>query len=136
MNQPYESCSHLMSEKASKGRFLKAEKERKRREKSNGCILSFYNGYFGRKKLSDAKGPSGDDVFKNRARYVNNWRVCQTPVYHTHILEKPDLPGTNLFGGIRLSPQANFPMQMSESTASLSLAERWTITEIRRQMLC
>ena len=44
-----------MSEKASKGRFLKAEKERKRREKSNGCTLSFYNGYFGRKKLSDAK---------------------------------------------------------------------------------
>ena len=91
---------------------------------------------YGRKKLSDAKGPSGDDVFKNRARYIKNWRVCQTLVYHTHILEKPDLPGTNLFGGIRLSPQANFPMQMSESTASLLLAERWTITEIRRQMLC
>ena len=23
------------------------EKERRRREKSNGCTLSFYNGYFG-----------------------------------------------------------------------------------------
>ena len=59
---------------------------------------------FGRKKLSDAKGPSGDNVFKNRAR------DCQTPVYHTQILEKLDLPGTNLFEGIRLSPQTSkFP---------------------------
>ena len=56
---------------------------------------------FGRKKLSDAKGPSGDNVFKNRAR------DCQTPVYHTQILEKLDLPGTNLFEGIRLSPQTS-----------------------------
>ena len=32
-----------------------------------------------------------------------------------------------LFGGIRLSPQTS---KTSESTASLSLAERWTITEI------
>ena len=62
---------------------------------------------FGRKKLWDAKGPSGDNFFKNRARYINNWRVCQTSVYYTHILEKPDLPGTNLFGGIRLSAQTN-----------------------------
>ena len=26
------------------------EKETRRRERSNGCTLSFYNGYFGRKK--------------------------------------------------------------------------------------
>ena len=34
------------------------EKERRRRQKSDGCALSFYNGYF------------GDNVFKNPARYV------------------------------------------------------------------
>ena len=63
-NQPNEICSHL-SEKMSKGRFLKPEngskitvtkekerrkrksdrgdQERRRRKKSNGCTLSFYN---------------------------------------------------------------------------------------------
>ena len=50
------------------------EKERRRRKKSNGCTLSFYNSYFGdsfgRKKLLDAKGPFGDNVFKNPARYM------------------------------------------------------------------
>ena len=100
-----------MSEKASKGRFLKAEKERRRREKVMVALLVFIIAtleiVFGRKKLSDAKGPSGDNVFKNRARYINSWRDCQTPVYHTQILEKPDLPGTNLFGGRRLSPQTS-----------------------------
>ena len=64
-NQPNEICSHL-SEKPSKGRFFKPdelqyhtnegkgrrkrkseEEEKRRREKSNGCTLSFYNGYFG-----------------------------------------------------------------------------------------
>ena len=77
-NQPNEICSHL-SEKASKGRFLKPEKlqnhsnegkgkeekkseekERRGRKKSNGCTLSFYHSYFGDsfwpKKLLDAKG--------------------------------------------------------------------------------
>ena len=64
-NQPNEICSHL-SEKASKGRFFGLDKlqnhpneekrkekkkdgeeeERRRRKKSNGCTLSFYNGYF------------------------------------------------------------------------------------------
>ena len=64
-NQPYTICSHF-SEKASKGTFLKPEKlqnhsnkgkekEKKKeqgegkeeKKKSNGCTLSFYNGYFG-----------------------------------------------------------------------------------------
>ena len=64
-NQPNEICSHL-SEKASKGRFLKPEKlqnhsnegkgkEKKKergegkeeKKKSNGYTLSFYNSYFG-----------------------------------------------------------------------------------------
>ena len=64
-NQPYAICSHF-SEKASKGTFLKPEKlqnhsnkgkekEKKKeqgegkeeKKKSNGCTLSFYNGYFG-----------------------------------------------------------------------------------------
>ena len=66
-NQPHEICSHL-SEKASKRagflgprsskitltkekerRKRKSEKEeRKRREKSNGCTLSFHNGFIWR----------------------------------------------------------------------------------------
>ena len=58
-NQPNEICSHL-SEKASKNRFRKPEKlqnhrnkgkrkekekERGEEKKSNGCTLSFHNGY-------------------------------------------------------------------------------------------
>ena len=50
------------------------EKKRNRREKSNGCTLSFIIAtleiVFGRKKLLDAKGPFGDNVFKNPARYI------------------------------------------------------------------
>ena len=50
------------------------EKKRKRREKSNGCTLSFIIAtleiVFGRKKLLDAKGSFGDNVFKNPARYI------------------------------------------------------------------
>ena len=45
------------------------EKERRRREKSNSYTLSLYNSYF--RKLLDAKGPFGDNVFKNPARYVS-----------------------------------------------------------------
>ena len=74
-NQPNEVCSHL-SEKVSKGKFLKSEmlqnyrnegkgKEKKKqrgkgkeekRKKSNGCARSFYNSYSGdsfwRRKLN------------------------------------------------------------------------------------
>ena len=55
---------------------LTKEKERAKRkkarwrEKSNGCTLNFYNGYFGREKILDAKTPSGGNVVKNPARYV------------------------------------------------------------------
>ena len=71
-NQPNEICSHL-SEKASKGMFFKPEKlqnhsnegkgkekEKERGEgkeetkKRNGCTLSFYNSYFGDKKVHSA----------------------------------------------------------------------------------
>ena len=46
-----------------------------RREKSNGCTLSFSNGYFEgflteNKKLLKGKGPFGGNVFKNPARYT------------------------------------------------------------------
>ena len=68
----------ILSEKASKGRFFvrdqlqnhtnegkekdrrkrKSEEEgRRRREKSNGCALSFYNGYFGLFGRKKAVGP-------------------------------------------------------------------------------
>ena len=51
------------------------EEERRRREKSNGCTLSFSNGYFEdflteNKKLLKGKGPFGGNVFKNPARYT------------------------------------------------------------------
>ena len=46
----------------------------KRREKSNGCTLSFIMAaleiVFGRKKLLDAKGQFGNNVIKNPARYI------------------------------------------------------------------
>ena len=50
------------------------EKERRRREKSNRCTLGFIIAtleiVFGRKKLFDAKGPFGDNIIKNPARYT------------------------------------------------------------------
>ena len=58
-----------MATKAKERRKRKSEgKERRRRKKSKGCTPSFYNSYFGdliEKKLLDAKGPFGDNVFKN-----------------------------------------------------------------------
>ena len=46
----------------------------KRREKSNGCTLSFIMAtleiVFGRKKLLDAKDQFGNNVIKNPARYI------------------------------------------------------------------
>ena len=91
-NQPKKICSHL-NEKASNGRFVNLrsskitatkqkemrkrkseEKERWRREKSNGCTLSFYNDYFGDsfgpEKLLDGKGPFGGNVFKFPVTYI------------------------------------------------------------------
>jgi len=47
------------------------EKERSTRKKSNGCTLSFYDSYFGRKKLLDAKGSFGDNVFKTPAKITS-----------------------------------------------------------------
>ena len=55
---------------------------------------------------------------------INTWRVCQTRV-HSFTLS------LSLSQGIRVNPQTS---KTSESTASLSLAERWTIREIRRQL--
>ena len=50
------------------------EKEWRRREKSSGRTLSFYNNYFKDyfwpKKLFDAKGPFGNNVIKNPVRYT------------------------------------------------------------------
>ena len=83
-----------MSEKASKGTFLKPEKlqnhsnegkgKEKEEERGEGkeekkkkamvallvFIIATLEIVFGRKKLLDAKGPFGDDVFKNPARYI------------------------------------------------------------------
>ena len=78
-----------MSEKASKGRFLKPEKlqnhsnegkgkektkergegKEKKEKKSNGCTLitATLNIVLGRKKLLDGKGTFDDNVFKNPA---------------------------------------------------------------------
>ena len=66
----------------------------------------------------------------NQQTYINTWRVCQTRVDKSLI--RNNLPDTlflslDLFGGIILNPQTS---KTSESTASLSVAERWTITEI------
>ena len=48
------------------------EKERRTRtKKRNGCNLSFYDSYFGRKKLLDAKGSFGDNVFKTPAKITS-----------------------------------------------------------------
>ena len=64
------SKSTLTKEKERRKRKNK-EEERWRREKSNGCTLSFYNGYFGDVLLLDGKGLFSGNVFKNPARYIN-----------------------------------------------------------------
>ena len=72
--------------------------------------------------------------------YINiPWKVCQTLVRESLIGNNPGeqiaIHSHFLFGGIRLNPQTS---KTSESTATLSLAlaERWTITEIHRQLIC
>ena len=86
-NQCNEIC-RLWDDKASKGRFFLSptsskftvtkekerrkrkseEEERRRRGKSNGCTVSFYNSYFGERKMLDTKGPFSGNVFKNPTR--------------------------------------------------------------------
>ena len=67
--------------KSRRRRKRKGEKEIAKRgkvgdeEKSNGCTLSFYSGYFGdsflaEKTLFDGRGLFGGNFFKNPARYV------------------------------------------------------------------
>ena len=83
-----------MSEKASKGRFLKPEKlqnhsnegkgKEKKKERGEGkegkkkkamvallvFIIATLEIVLAEKKLLDAKGPFGENVFKNPARYM------------------------------------------------------------------
>ena len=84
-----------MSEKASKGMFLKPEKlqhhsnegkrtekkkgrgvgkeekrEREREKKTMVALLGFIMATLAEKKLLDAKGPFGGNVIKNPARYI------------------------------------------------------------------
>ena len=83
-----------MSEKASKGMFLSSEKlqnhgnegkgKEKKKERGEGkeekkkktmvlllvFIIATLEIIFGRKLLFDAKGPFGDNVIKNSARYT------------------------------------------------------------------
>ena len=46
------------------------EKEMRRRERTNECTLSFYNGYFGRKKKRKEKKLLDAKVFKNPGSYI------------------------------------------------------------------
>ena len=87
-NQHDEICSHL-SDKASKGKFLKPEKlqnhsnegKGKGKKKERGeekkamvallvLIIATLDIAFDRKKMFDAKGPCGDNFIKNPARYI------------------------------------------------------------------
>ena len=74
---------------------------------------------------------SADEVIGCVYLYIDTWRVCQTRVYYSQIYDWKQFARHpfSLFRGIRLSPQTS---KTSESTACLSLAERWTITDIRR----
>ena len=65
----------VMKEKEMRKRKSEEKERRPRREKSNGCTLSFYNSYFGEqflaeKNCSTQKGPFGNNVIKNTARYI------------------------------------------------------------------
>ena len=97
-NQCNKICSYL-SEKASKGRFLKHEKlqnhsneekrkqkkkeqgEGKEKKKSNGCTLGFYNSYFG-----DRFWPK-----KTYSRFSPTWLFCMTTVATRHVGAQPSV---------------------------------------------
>jgi len=67
------SSKITLTKKKERRKRKSEEEERRRKKESNGFTLTFYNGYFGeggRKKLLDAKGPFGGNVFKNLARYT------------------------------------------------------------------
>ena len=64
---------NVTKEKERRKRKSEEEEGRRRDKKSNGCTLSFSNGYFEdflteNKKLLKGKGPFGGNVFKNPAR--------------------------------------------------------------------
>ena len=74
---PYQSISSRDFENQPNSNERKGEeKERRREKKSNGpvallvFIIATFEIVFGRKKLFDAKGPLGDNVIKNPARYI------------------------------------------------------------------
>ena len=102
-NQPNEICRHLC-EKGSKGTFLEPKKlqnhsnekkkkeRRKKKERLEGkeekkkktmvallvFIIATLEIVFGRKKLLDSKGPSGDNVIKKGVDIVLTQRMaCQ-----------------------------------------------------------
>ena len=67
--------SKIIVTKEEERRKRKSEdEERRRRKKAMVALLVFRIAtlkiVFGRKKLSDAKGPFGDNVIKNPARYI------------------------------------------------------------------
>ena len=75
--KPEKLQNHSNERKGKEKKKERGEGKEGEGNKSNGCTLSFYNSYFGevalvfgRKKLFDAKGPFGDNVIKNAARYV------------------------------------------------------------------
>ena len=62
--------------------------------------------------------------------YINTWRVCQTRVHKSLIGNNlPDTLSLSLWGNKNQSQTS----KTNESAARLSLAERWTITEMCRQ---
>ena len=72
--RPKSSTITLMKEKERRKRKSE-EEERRRMEKSNGCTLSFCNGFIGellaeKNCLTEDIGLFGCNVFKNLARYI------------------------------------------------------------------
>ena len=99
-NQHNETCSHL-SEKASKGRFLKPEKiqnhsnegkgkekkkerregKKEKKQKSKGCTLSFYNSYFG-----DSFWPKKKNCWMQKANMAIPLSKIRLELYYPHWL--------------------------------------------------
>ena len=108
-NKPNEICSHL-SEKgldkhqdhSSEGKGTEKEKEggrrkKEKKKKSNGCTLSFYNGYFGdtfcgQKLLLDGTGLFSGNLLKKPVRYS----------YYSFMYSLPTIILTENLMGLRL----------------------------------
>ena len=72
---PISSELTLTKERRKRKKERGGRKEEKRKTAMVALLFSFYNGYFGEKKLLDTKGLFGGNVFKNPVRHTGEGKL-------------------------------------------------------------